>query len=78
MNEPHSGNEPEPKDFSVDKEINERVVIKCPNCSDMSAVLKGWQLIEGDLENYHVVHTEVYEVLECETCKYTWQKFTFL
>lgn len=72
MSIPHSGNIPEKKI------INERVTIKCPNCASMDAILKEWILIEGDLKNYHLIHTEVYELLECESCKHGWQKFSFL
>ncbi|MBL7919622.1 MAG: hypothetical protein JNJ40_04860 [Bacteroidia bacterium] len=35
-------------------------------------------LIEGSLEKYHLMHTEVDDVYECEKCKHSWKEFRYL
>ena len=72
MNKPQEGNHPEKQT------INERVSLECPNCASTKTIWQERILLEGSLENYHLMHTEVDDVYVCENCKHVWKVFRFL
>lgn len=62
-----------------EKEIqNMEVESPCPKCSCAVIIWKERVLLEGSLENYHLMHTEVNDVYECPSCKHTWEEFRYL
>ncbi len=51
----------------------------CPQCKKRGQVnYTGTDLIEGSLEYYHLVHTEVDHHLHCTGCGKTWAVFKML
>lgn len=58
--------------------LDEVVNVNCPNCEKSPVRIYERVLIEGSLENYHLVHTEVEDHYECPFCKHNWKKFQFL
>lgn len=72
MSEPNEGCVPE-------REIkNVRVLGECPECKHDEMLWIERILIEGSLEHYHLMHTEVDDVYECEKCKHSWKEFRYL
>ncbi len=63
---------------SVSVRLNEFVDSNCPDCGKSPVLIYERILIEGSLENYHLVHTEVEDLYECKACKHTWRKFQYL
>ncbi|MBU0554184.1 hypothetical protein KKF91_08480 [Myxococcota bacterium] len=49
----------------------------CPRCGGAARYL-GSEVLEGSLEWYHVVHTEVDHHLKCASCAYAWVLFKLL
>ncbi|MDO9000778.1 MAG: hypothetical protein Q7W45_13505 [Bacteroidota bacterium] len=72
MTEPNEGFIPERK------VINERVLGKCLECGHDELLWLERILIEGSLEMYHLMHTEVEDVYQCEKCKNSWREFRYL
>jgi len=58
--------------------LNILVKSDCPDCGKNPVVIYERVLIEGSLENYHLVHTEVEDYYECPACKHSWKKFQYL
>jgi len=58
--------------------LNELVNSNCPECGKSPVLIYERVLIEGSLENYHLIHTEVEDYYRCTTCKHSWRKFQFL
>ncbi len=58
--------------------LNATVECDCPACGKSPVVIYERVLIEGSLENYHLVHTEVEDFYECPACKHSWKKFQYL
>ena len=58
--------------------LNELVNSDCPNCGKSPVLIYERVLIEGSLENYHLMHTEVEDYYECKACKHRWRKFHYL
>ena len=71
-NNPNSGENPERE------AINEEVNVQCPSCKAPTVTLLELILIEGSLQNYHLMHTEVDEVLECSKCQHKWTRMVYL
>lgn len=72
MAEPNEGGVPERQ------AINHHILGECPKCKHGELLWVERILIEGSLENYHLMHTEVDDVFECEKCKHSWKEFRFL
>jgi hypothetical protein len=63
----------------TEKEIkNEYVFILCPSCSYDKALWQERILLEGSIQNYHLVHTEVEDVYRCAKCRYGFSKWRTL
>ena len=60
------------------EQMNLRVFGECPECGHKELLWIERFLIEGSLEAYHLVHTEVDDVYECEKCKHSWKEFRYL
>lgn len=58
--------------------LNELVDSDCPQCGKSPVLIFERVLIEGSLENYHLMHTEVEDYYECPACKHSWRKFQYL
>ncbi len=58
--------------------MNESVDSNCPDCDHSPVLIYERVLIEGSLENYHLIHTEVEDFYECPGCKHSWRKFQYL
>lgn len=52
--------------------LNELVESDCPQCGKSPVLIFERVLIEGSLENYHLIHTEVEDLYECQACKHSW------
>ncbi len=62
-----------------EKEIqNVEVDGACPKCKAAVIIWKERVLLEGSLEHYHLMHTEVNDVYECPSCKHVWEEFRYL
>jgi Zn finger protein HypA/HybF involved in hydrogenase expression len=62
-----------------EKEIhNEEVEGPCPQCRTAVIIWKERILLEGSLEHYHLMHTEVNDVYECPSCHHKWEEFRYL
>ncbi len=66
------GHEPEKKI------MNEEFKGECPKCGITEIIWRERVLLEGSLENFHLMHTEVEDVYECKTCKNVWTEFKYL
>jgi hypothetical protein len=71
-NVPQEGNTPQIK------VINEWVINECPQCSAQSVLLSTRKLLEGDLELYFAIHTEVEDTFICWKCKNSWSETHFM
>lgn len=58
--------------------LNETVDSDCPQCGKSPVIIFERVLIEGSLEMYHLMHTEVEDHYECPACKHSWRKFQYL
>jgi rubredoxin len=58
--------------------LNELVDGNCPQCGKSPVLIFERILIEGSLEYYHLMHTEVEDYYECPACKHSWKKFQHL
>jgi DNA-directed RNA polymerase subunit M/transcription elongation factor TFIIS len=70
--EPQEGQNPEKR--SINQEIN----MECPSCGHNGVTWLERILLDGDLDLYYLVHTEVEDVYECPACHSTWRKWGFL
>jgi len=68
-NEPHEGANPKKQIF------NEPVELNCVSCGHTPVIWIERILLEGSLELYYVVHTEVNDVFECPDCHHKWEVF---
>ena len=51
----------------------------CESCDTVGSVYyTGSDVLEGDLEYFHLVHTEVDHHLRCEACGHRWTVFKML
>lgn len=50
----------------------------CPACGKSPVLIYERVLIEGSLEYYHLMHTEVEDYYQCPACKHSWRKFQYL
>lgn len=71
-NKPNDGDVPEKEILNI--EVNE----ECPNCQYPKALLLERILIEGSLQNYHLIYTVVDDVFECRGCKNKWTQLVYL
>jgi hypothetical protein len=62
-----------------EKEIhNEDVEGPCPNCQAPVILWIERVLLEGSLEHYDLMHTEVNDIYECKACNHKWETFRYL
>lgn len=71
-NKPNNGDVPEKEILNI--EVNE----ECPNCKTPKTTLLERILIEGSLQNYHLMYTVVDDVFECKKCKNKWTQLVYL
>lgn len=71
-NQPNNGNEPEKEILNI--EVNE----ECPNCGNHKTILLERILVEGSLQNYHLMFTIVDDVFDCPSCKNKWAQQVYL
>jgi DNA-directed RNA polymerase subunit M/transcription elongation factor TFIIS len=71
-NEPQEGENPQKQ------AINKEVSMQCPSCGRRGVTWIERILLDGDLDLYYLVHTEVEDVYECPACHNTWRHFGFL
>lgn len=69
---PNNGDSPEREVLNIEVEV------ECASCGNPLVTLIERVLIEGSLQNYHLMHTEVNEVYECGKCKHSWSQFLYL
>lgn len=55
--------------------LNEFLFMQCTYCSSEKILWQERVLIEGSLENYHLVHTEVEDVYQCRECRQQFSKW---
>lgn len=72
VNSPDAGDTPEKEILNIEVEV------ECPSCNESIVTLLERILIEGSLQNYHLIHTEVNEIYECGTCKHGWSRSVYL
>lgn len=60
----------------ADEQANFKVLNEsCPKCLKQPIHLLDTICVEGSLENYHLVHTEVELHFSCPNCNYKWHKW---
>ncbi len=58
--------------------LNWEVNNECPLCKNPTVILTERRLVEGDLDLYFAIHTEVEDTFECRKCKNTWKENSFM